>query len=332
MAHEIETFSNGTAAAAFGKTPAWHRLGTVFQDNMTSEEALIAAQLAGWNVRLAPLQAIEITEDGVETAEANDRYATVRTHPITGKLDVLGVGLSGSYHPVQNEEQVAFMDALTDSARITSAGSLRGGRQTFFCCEIPYDLLVGGMDAVRLFLAIMNGHDGSMGFRAVVSPIRVVCANTQDMALATAQQRWSVAHTKNAGKAIEEARKTLNLTWKYVEAFEKAAQRMIDTRITNDKFEEIAKTLMGDPAEPGLKLSGVTMRTNKLQMVQTIYRSDTTRHVAGTTWGAYQAFAELADHKDGTLRGEQAEKRSLAAVDGSGVSLKENAYRLLSLV
>lgn len=332
MAHEIETFSNGTAAAAFGMTPAWHRLGTVFDHGMTGEEALIAAQLAGWNVRLAPLQAVEITEDGVETADANDRYATVRTHPITGRLDVLGVGLSAGFTPAQNEESVEFVNALTDSAPLSAAGSLRGGRQVFFCCEIPYDMLVGGVDQMRLFLALLNGHDGSMGFRAVVSPIRVVCANTQDMAIASAQQRWSIRHTKGATKAIEEARRTLNLTWKYVEAFEKEAQRMIDTKITNDKFEAIAKTLMGDPAEPGLKPSGVTMRTNKLQMVQTIYRSDTTRHVAGTTWGAYQAFAQLADHKDGTLRGEQAEKRSLAAVDGSGVSLKENAYRLLSLV
>jgi hypothetical protein len=181
--HEIETFTDGTAAAAFGKIPAWHRLGKVFDEEMTAEQALVGAQLANWNVRLATLQAVEtydapagtlLTEPATRTAQSLDRYATVRTNPVSGGMDILGVGLSAGYHPVQNEEMVEFIDALSDNARISSAGSLRGGTQTFFCCELPRDLLVGGRDLVKHFLAVMNGHDGSMGFRAIISPIRVV--------------------------------------------------------------------------------------------------------------------------------------------------------------
>jgi phage/plasmid-like protein (TIGR03299 family) len=346
MAHEIETFTDGTAAAAFGKIPAWHRLGKVFDEEMTAEQALVGAQLANWNVRLATLQAVEtydapagvdtdgtlLTEPATRTAQSPDRYATVRTNPVSGGMDILGVGLSAGYHPVQNEEMVEFIDALSDNARISSAGSLRGGTQTFFCCELPRDLLVGGHDLVKHFLAVMNGHDGSMGFRAIISPIRVVCANTQDAALATAVQRWSIRHTKGAAKAIEEARRTLNLSWAYMDAFEKEANRLYDTELTNAKFNEIITQVLGDPKEPGLKPVGVTRRENRIQLAQTIYRSDTTRGIAGTAWGGYQAIAELADHHDSHLDSDRATKRALAAVDGSGVTLKQHAFAAFAAI
>ena len=35
MAHEIETFTDGTAAFASARTDAWHQLGTVTRDCLT---------------------------------------------------------------------------------------------------------------------------------------------------------------------------------------------------------------------------------------------------------------------------------------------------------
>ena len=47
-----------------------------------------------------------------------DQYATVRTNPITGKLNVLGV-VGTKCEPVQNEESCALIDALTDESGAT---------------------------------------------------------------------------------------------------------------------------------------------------------------------------------------------------------------------
>lgn len=80
MAHEIEQFTDGTAAFASANTSAWHRLGTVTDGAMTAEEAMAIASLAGWNVRLLPLTATEITADGTTSVEVPQHFATARTH------------------------------------------------------------------------------------------------------------------------------------------------------------------------------------------------------------------------------------------------------------
>ena len=91
MAHEIETFDDGTAAFFTARTDAWHRLGIVTRDCLTAEQVMTTAQLGGWNVRTVGLTATDLTEDGVTTLPVTDHFATVRTHPHTGRPDVLGV-------------------------------------------------------------------------------------------------------------------------------------------------------------------------------------------------------------------------------------------------
>jgi hypothetical protein len=133
MAHEID-ITNGIASFA-ARTDAWHRLGQIVGHAMTAEEALAAAHLSGWNVRKMALQVPQepvITDNGVTTPAplpVDDHFATVRTNPITGNIDVLGV-VGSKYEPVQNEESCALLNALTDEsgAVFETAGALRRRR------------------------------------------------------------------------------------------------------------------------------------------------------------------------------------------------------------
>ncbi|MGI5135420.1 hypothetical protein [Streptomyces sp. CA-106110] len=59
---------------------------------MTAEDAMRIASLADWKVRLPPLAATELTEDGATRVEVPRRhFASVRTHPKTGATETLGV-------------------------------------------------------------------------------------------------------------------------------------------------------------------------------------------------------------------------------------------------
>ena len=142
MAHELD-ITNGVASFA-ARTDAWHRLGQTVGHSMTAEEALASAQLSGWSVHkrrlVIPLEPV-ITDNGVTTPAplpVADHFATVRTNPITGKIDVLGV-VGSKYEPVQNEESCALLNALTDEsgAVFETAGALRGGRETFVTMRLP---------------------------------------------------------------------------------------------------------------------------------------------------------------------------------------------------
>ena len=176
MAHELD-ITDGKASFANSRNDAWHRLGQSVGHTMTAREALDAAHLAGWNVRKMPLQVPQapvIDDNGVTTPAplaVPDFYATVRTNPINGRLDVLGV-VGTKYEPVQNEASCNLLDALVDEsggAHFETAGALRGGRETFVTMKLPNSMVFdgkdGSKDATTYFLAALNSHDGSSKFR-----------------------------------------------------------------------------------------------------------------------------------------------------------------------
>jgi phage/plasmid-like protein (TIGR03299 family) len=298
MAHQIETHGN-RAAALFARTDPWHRLGTtVAGEAFTAQDAMTLGHLGGWNVRKAPVSATEIREDGVTTMEVPGAYATVRTNPFTGQTEPLAV-VGAGYHPLQNEEHAEFLNHLADAsgAIFDTAGSLRGGRQVFVTMRLPKHLHIGGSDRVDLNIAALNSHDGNSAFRLLVTPVRVVCANTQHAALRDHVSSWSIRHTRNAKTAVQAARDTLGLTFAYVEAFEVEAERMINTTITDARVLR-ARRLPVRHARGRRPVAhpqrGPPTRTATLSHLW--HDAATQSGIAGTAWAAYQSVVEYVDH------------------------------------
>lgn len=335
MAHEIDinTDASGRSVASFvsARVPAWHRLGEVFARPMTVVEAMDAAHLANWNVRKIDLTGSDMSEDGVTSVEFPEWKGVVRTNPVTGATERLGIVGQG-YHHVQNEEHGEFLEALLDMSGaqfIETAGALRGGRQVFYCAKLPEQMLIGGVDAHDLYVTAMNGHDGSRALSAIASPIRVVCANTQAAAIASARQRWSTRHTKKATRAVEEARKALDVTFRFNQAFQAEAERMLDSALAVDEFEKIVAGIF----EPVKDSDTIRTQQNKKErsrvLVDLFTKSDTQKNIAGTRWAGYNAVTEYVDHiAAASGKGESAKMtaRSLTAVDGPGATLKADAF------
>jgi phage/plasmid-like protein (TIGR03299 family) len=340
MAHEID-ITHGVASFA-ARTDAWHRLGQIIGHAMDAETALAAAHLAGWNVRKAKIvvpQEPVITDDGVTTPAplpVDDHYATVRTNPITGNLDVLGV-VGSKYEPVQNEESCALLNALTDEsgAVFETAGALRGGRETFVTMRLPesmtFDGVDGSKDRTDFMLAALNSHDGSSKFRFLVTPIRIVCANTQTAAIEAAAASWGIRHTGGARAAIQEARTALKLSWRYMQAFEHEAAQLYAQPMDLDQMRAFAAELVEVD-----KADSRTAATNRSQRASAIVKlwtsSPTVAPIAGTKWAAYNAVTEYVDHYAKVrTTGDQAAARALRAVTigSTAQSLKARAFRLL---
>jgi len=56
-----------------------------------------------------------LSADGVDVLAVPEHFATIRTNPVTGRPDVLGV-VGRGYTPIQNEEHAALLDALVDES------------------------------------------------------------------------------------------------------------------------------------------------------------------------------------------------------------------------
>ncbi len=296
MAHYIETHGC-QAAALFARKDPWHRLGTTVQgEAFTAEDAMRLGHLGGWDVRKVPLIASEITENGVTTMPVPG-YATVRTNPFTSRPEALGVVGSG-YTPLQNEEHAEFLNRLADEsgAIFDTAGSLRGGRQVFVTMRLPKSLMVGGSDRIDLNIAALNSHDGNSAFRLLITPVRVVCANTQHAALRDHVSSWSIRHTRNAKAAVQAAREALGLTFAYAEEFEREAEQLINTTMTDEQFHHLVAASFGTTPEDAPAQARNAARERSGRLSHLFHHADSQAGVRGTAWAGYQSVVEYVDH------------------------------------
>lgn len=174
-----------------------------------------------------------------------------------------------------------------------TAGSLRGGRQVFVTMRMPQTLRIGGIDPVQTHIAALNSHDGSSAFRVLVTPIRVVCANTQAAALANHTASVAIRHARGA---VQAAREALGLTFTYSQAFQAQAERMIQATITDATFEAMMTDLFPPAAADAPRRRQAAARERRDHLCGLYHDAATQREIRGTAWAAYQTVAEYVDH------------------------------------
>ena len=196
MAHEVETMF-------YTRQRPWHGLGTYITEAPCSEDALRLAGL-DWGVEQHSIYTCGEKVDGYK--------ANVRS--TDGK--VLGI-VTNRYQVVQNKDAFAFTDALLgEGVTYETAGSLMEGRKVWMLARMPREYMIAG-DRISPYLVFTNSHDGSGSVRVAITPIRVVCNNTLNLALNTAKRSWSMIHTGNVQEKLDEAHNTLFLAEKYMD-------------------------------------------------------------------------------------------------------------------
>ncbi|MGQ0846514.1 MAG: DUF932 domain-containing protein [Sporichthyaceae bacterium] len=333
MAHAIETHGN-RAAAVFARKDAWHKLGTTLTDVFTAEEAMRVGHLGGWNVRKTPLHTSEITETGVSVLEVPGHFATVRTNPFTGATEPLGV-VGESYRPIQNEEHCEVLNRLVDDsgAIFDTAGSLRGGRQVFVSLRLPETMRIAGSDEIDFNIVALNSHDGTSAFRLLVTPIRVVCANTQAAALANHSASIAIRHTASATARVAAARDALGLTFRYVQAFQAEAEQMMQQAMTDAQFHALTAQLFGIPARDAGPRTRNAHRERENTLTALWADAPTQAGIRGTAWAGYQAVAEYVDHYAPVrARGDKAAARATRVLTATEPTrIKTRAWQLATV-
>jgi len=201
MAHNLEEQDGQVAFALRGK-PAWHNLANAIFDQeaeISTKEMLDSAKLSNWNVRLE-----DVAEHIPSTWRNNsENFFVIRDNPFDTGTDVLSV-VGSRYKVVQNEDLFAFADNLHDGnpdVKWESAGSLKKGRVVFGSVAIPREMVLdpqGIADTTKLYLIVWTSHDGSVAVQAAITPVRVVCQNTLNLAMRNSKQSFKIRHTQTA--------------------------------------------------------------------------------------------------------------------------------------
>lgn len=212
------------------KTP-WDGLGREIAGAVTSKDALRLAQL-DWCVKSRAVK------DSVTGIEIPNWKANVRDIDNS----VLGM-VSGRYQIVQNDEAFAFTDALLgEGVTYETAGSLNGGRKVWMLARLDGRDIAG--EKIDPYLVFTNSHDGKGSVRVAITPIRVWCSNTLNLALKRAQRQWSCTHTGDINGKLEDARMTIINSEKYLGALKDEFETLKLKKITKDKMFEFTKELL----------------------------------------------------------------------------------------
>ena len=258
----------------------WHGLGTMVPEAPTSADALRFAGL-DWSVRQEPVY--------------NARGGIIKGYKSNVRdTDGIVLGIVGDrYKVVQNIDAFNFTDDLIGGdVRYETAGSLRGGKQIWLLAKMPERKVAG--DAVEPYLCFANSHDGGGGLKVCMTPIRVVCNNTLNLALGSAKRIWSMRHTENVHERLAEARDCLGLADQYMEGLAQYAERAANTILFDRDIKAILDELfpISEQSSPREKAAAEKCRNEFM----VCYFAPDIKQFRNTAWGVINAASDLATH------------------------------------
>ena len=296
------------------ETP-WHGLGTKVLEAPASKDAL---QLAGLNWRVMQEPIYTAMEELVDGYKANLRDSDRK---------VLGV-VTDRYRVIQNDEAFAFTDELLGAGvKYETAGSLQGGRKVWLLAHMPHEYIISG-ERISPYLLFSNTHDGSGAIKVALTPIRVVCQNTLNLALAGAKRSWSMIHTGDIREKMQEAKDTLLLAEKYMDELGKEFESLRMKKLTDKQVMEYIEILL--PIEDGsTPQQEKNMKRLREDMKIRYFDAPDLQGVGKNAYRFVNAVSDFATHAE-PLRRTANYKENLFSRTVDGNPMIDKAYQMVS--
>lgn len=272
MAHNIEIRKiNGVEVASYvengRKERAWHGLGQVFDGRLTVKEALELSH-ADYNVEMRNVFAMTPQlQEAMETGSVDADLildALISGRKATMRMDTnrtLGV-VSDSYGVVQNSDAFQFIDTLcTGGAKntpvIECAGVLGNGERVFITAKFPEQIILDNKtdDRIDMYIVFTTSHDGTGAVNCMVTPTRVVCNNTLNMAMHNHRGKISLRHTSGVNGRLdltnkenaEFAFRTLKMYNVYKQSLEESFAHLRSIKLSEKELDNIlAEVLLSE--------------------------------------------------------------------------------------
>lgn len=279
MSHEIEQMFSAN------REKPWHYEMTkdrtkILENAPTSKDAIELAGL-NWIVEGKPIY--DENEKEIYGFKANTR---------SSDNSILGI-VTNKYKVVQNFEAFDFTDNLIGEEMFyETAGSLKNGKTIWLLGKLSEKYIVG--DKFEPYVCFTNSHDGTGAIKIAMTPIRVVCNNTLNMAISGAKRIWSTKHMGNMNAKLAEARHTLALANNYMENLAIEADKLANTKMDED---EVIKTLneMFPLDEDASDRQKQNVQNAKDGIMYCMLRPDLVQFL-NTRWGFINAVSDFVGH------------------------------------
>jgi phage/plasmid-like protein (TIGR03299 family) len=228
MAAEI--YENDGAVFA-GST--WHGLGKYVGDTLDPREAMRIAGL-DWTVAKTPVYA-SYNNESIYDAD----YAAIVREDNNKILSIQ----SSDYQVVQNSEVFELAYALSDTVKVESAFTMGNGRKLVVLLKSgSFITTKDSEDEVDEYLALLTSHDGTIALSGLPTSVRIVCANTLNMAFADARrkkkQMFRVTHSGNMQDKLDDMRDALKQYAETAKFFRETVKTLGSRTMTRDEIQK----------------------------------------------------------------------------------------------
>ena len=292
----------------------WHGLGVRVEEAPSSQEALRLSGL-DWQVIQQPIATVDGTPIPGYRANLRDT-----------DHQVLGV-VTDRYRVVQNGEAFAFTDGLLgEGVKYETAGSLQNGRKIWLLAKLPDKYIIEG-DQIDPYLVFSNSHDGSGSIKVAMTPVRVVCQNTLNLALSSAKRVWSTIHVGDLAGKMTEAHNTLLLAEKYMGQLGLEFSRLSQVKLSDQKVLDFIDQLLPMDDQP-TEIHRKNVIRIREDMKQRYFDAPDLQHVGKNAYRFLNAVSDFATHAK-PLRETASYRENLFAKTMEGNPLMDRAYQLV---
>lgn len=295
------------------RTTLWNGLGIDVSDCNTSEEVMKKAGL-DWTVSKQPL----IYNDKVTD------YFVIRRDDTGDLLSPVG----STFQPIQNSEAFDFLDNLIpEGVTYEKVGVCKDGRKIWALAKMPEYTILG--DDFNPYVVLMNGHGWGPSLKACITPVRVACQNTLNLAFSKADRKWSFRHCLNTKVKMDEAMTTLNNVDNYMAMLKNEIEELAMVKVSPQKFDYLARTIfpIKDSTTAKKEEEQLLLRDTLKQM----YNANDLGNIKGTAWGLLNAVSDLTMHKE-LRKGSTAETYTnrMLNIAEFGEPILDKAYSILT--
>lgn len=333
MAHDIESNTKFYSL----RQPAWHELGYVSETALGIDEALVAADMDfEWD--LHPIHTTVMDTHGMNLLEIPEKFAVVRTNK--RDHEQVAFGPVGKRYQVHSANEIfSFIDELQGGgATLETVGSLGRGEREFVVVRLPFDITIGDTDHSNMYLTGTTAFDGTQSTEFDITAVRIVCANTWDMAKLGSKARAKVRHTSSLDVSnLEKARAVLNLSQSISADMQELGNKLLGITLRDEDAAAVVSQLFPFPDHvlPGMsydKLTGAEKRSvqaaqEQRQKVFTLYKGSPTTPQGDTAWGLFNSVTEYADWFSPVRGGDTARAEKILL--GEMTQIKDRALDLL---
>ena len=205
---------------------------------------------------------------------------------------------------------------------------MQDGKKTWILAKLPNEYIISG-DQISPYLVFFNSHDGSGSIRCAITPIRVVCQNTLNLALSTAKRSWSAVHTQNVNDKMQETAQTLFFAERYMAELGKEIYTLQKISMTDVKVMEYIKEFFPDDVTATMT-QRKNMKTLREDMKRRYFDAPDLKHVGDNAYKFINAVSDFATHAK-PLRETAKYKENLFLKTVEGNTLIDKAYQMVQV-